>query len=366
MHTGSVRRKPRRDRCNEPDLEGLELESDGEEWMVVMGRTEGGAPYGVRLSELDHEEERDPPRSPRVRAENALRTLLDLEGPAVFDAQRGVKIGTGLSREAFAVRVEHEDRTEQVYVILVPRHRGDAALSERTSRELRLLARLRRRPLPFRIPALVGAIRDGEDVLLVRHHARGLPLDLRAGRQQAVRPWAIVAQIAAAIHGVGGAEVRDVACGHETRRAHVLDRLSVFEGLEAAELRAAHAWALAHLPPDDPATLVHGDLLGANILLSLDGAHHVIDWEYALRGDPAYDLAIVTRATKRPFQMADGLDRLLESYETHGGCSVAREHVQVHELCLVARWYREALAGRGAHAPDVELDRMRSLLRRLR
>jgi thiamine kinase-like enzyme len=28
----------------------------------------------------------------------------------------------------------------------------------------------------------------------------------------------------------------------------------------------------------------------------------VIDWEYAIRGHPAYDLAIVTRGTRRPFQ----------------------------------------------------------------
>jgi len=56
-------------------------------------------------------------------------------------------------------------------------------------------------------------------------------------------------------------------------------------------------------PPDDPSVLLHGDLLG-QILLAMDGPHHVINWEYATRGDPAYDLAIVTRGVEQPFQIA--------------------------------------------------------------
>ncbi len=59
--------------------------------------------------------------------------------------------------------------------------------------------------------------------------------------------------------------------------------------------------------------LLHGDLLGQNILLAADGPHHVIDWEHVKHGDPAYDLAIVTRGVKQPFQIANGLDRLLEA-----------------------------------------------------
>ena len=132
------------------------------------------------------------------------------------------------------------------------------------------------------------------------------------------------------------------------------------------EMRDAHGWAMEHLPPAEPSALLHGDLLGQNILLSMDGPHHVIDWEYARRGDPAYDLAIVTRGVRRPFQIDRGLERLLEAYREHGGRDVAADHVHVYELCLVAGWYREAVSGQWAHPPAAEIDRMRSLLRRLR
>lgn len=130
-------------------------------------------------------------------------------------------------------------------------------------------------------------------------------------------------------------------------------------------MRDAHQWAIEHVPPEAPSVLLHGDLLGQNILLSSDGLPWVIDWEYAMRGDPAYDLAIVTRGVRQPFQIAGGLDRLLDSYAGYGGMEIAADHVHVYELCLIAGWYRDALAGNSSHSPAHELDRMRSLLRRL-
>lgn len=300
-----------------------------------------------------------------ARAKRVLREALEREGVGVREIGRIVKIGDGLSREVYGASVEHADGTEQAYAVLLPTRHADAQLTERTLREVRLLSKLRQRSFPFRVPMIVGAVGEGRHTALIRHFVPGVPLDLRAGRQPAVRPWEIVAEIAAAIHAVRGSEVDDVTTGFATRRAHALDQLTVLDGLEPAEMRIALAWAREHLPPDEPAVLVHGDLLGQNILLSFDGPHHVIDWEYALCGDPAYDLAIVTRGAKQPFQIAGGLARLLEAYEAHGGRGVAPEHVRLHELCLVAHAYREALAGRNAQPPAFELDRMRSLVRRL-
>ena len=80
---------------------------------------------------------------------------------------------------------------------------------------------------------------------------------------------------------------------------------------------------------------MHGDLLGQNILVDPDGSPSVIDWEYAQRGDPAHDLAIVTRGVRRPFQVERGLEKLLEAYHRHGGTGVTIEQVRLHELC---RW----------------------------
>lgn len=120
------------------------------------------------------------------------------------------------------------------------------------------------------------------------------------------------------------------------------------------------------LPPDHPGVLLHGDLLGQNILLAPGDPPTVIDWEYARCGDPAYDLAIVTRGGWRPFRIADGLARLLDAYRHHGGLDARAEHVHIHELAMIAGWYRTALAEHAELAAAQELDRMRGLLRRLR
>ncbi|HBL25201.1 MAG TPA: hypothetical protein DD490_00010, partial [Acidobacteria bacterium] len=113
------------------------------------------------------------------------------------------------------------------------------------------------------------------------------------------------------------------------------------------------------------AVLLHGDLLGQNILLDLQGAAPgLIDWEYARLGDPAYDLAIVTRGARRPFQIENGFGRLLEAYSGQGR-EIRKEHVHLHELCLLAGWYRESLDGRlGGHPPEVRLGDFQRLFRR--
>ena len=130
-----------------------------------------------------------------------------------------------------------------------------------------------------------------------------------------------------------------------------------------SEIEETAAWAREHLPPPEPSVLVHGDLLGQNILLRPDEPTGVIDWEYSTLGDPAYDLAVVTRGVRRPFQIAGGLERLLDVYASAGGANVSAAQVRVHELSLAANWYREALAGR-AEPPGEALARFRAILRR--
>lgn len=365
LHVGRRRREPRNE--DEPSLDGLELEEVGGELIHVIDCTEGGAPFGPTLAELRRVAELDDPKAGWVRAKRALLEVLAEQGHAVVDVGRVTKIGSGLSRDVYGAWVEHDEGGEQRYAVSLPRDEAGSDLDDRAVREARLLAWLNGLALPFRTPTAIGTTRDDAGhVVLVCTHVRGEPLDLRAERQHAVKPWEIVGTIAAAIHAVSGEDVVERTIGFATRRAHAKDALRVLEGVEAPELGEAAAWALEHLPPDEPSSLVHGDLLGQNILLGLGEPHAVIDWEHAMRGDPAYDLAIITRGVKQPFQIAAGLEKLLEAYAAHGGRAVTREHVQLHELCLFARWYREALAGRGAHSPAVELDRFRSLLRRLR
>jgi aminoglycoside phosphotransferase (APT) family kinase protein len=173
-----------------------------------------------------------------------------------------------------------------------------------------------------------------------------MPLDLRAGRQPSVCPWQVIAEIAASLHGVDIQAAPPPVPGFPTRREHALAALQCFDGLDGPDLQDARAWALEHLPPAEPAALLHGDLLGQNVLLGPGATppFAVIDWEYATMGDPAYDLAVVTRGVRRPFRIVGGLERLLEDYAKLSGRTIDRSHVRIHELALAARWYRDALA----------------------
>jgi len=343
-----------------------ELEWCGDDLIYVIDRTAAGFAYGPTLTQMRRSAEYDARGAGWARAKYVLRELIGREVGAIREIGWVKKIGDGLSRDIFAAEIELVDGRCDTYVVALPRHDADPALDRRTTRELQLMARLRERTFPFRLPDMIGAFPDGDRLALVRRFARGIELDLRAGKQPSVRPWQVVGEIAAAIHAVPGSAVNDVIPGTPTRRGHGLEAIAALEDLTPIEMRDAHAWAIAHLPPDKPSTLLHGDLLGQNILLAIDGPHHVIDWEYARWGDPAYDLAIVTRGVKQPFQVANGLQQLLDAYRACGGTEVTASEVQLYELCMIAGWYRDALSGRGAHPPAHELDRMRSLLRRLR
>jgi len=355
--------------CSEPRFdEDDDVVEYGGELIYAVGYTEGGAPYGVPVAELQREAARDARGAGWARAKRVLRELFERETGASVEIGPVRKIGDGLAREIFAADVDlspDPDRRSNTYVVALPCPDADPELDERTSTELRLVARLRETVLPFRLPVMAGAYPDGDRLALVRRFVAGIELDLRAGRQSRVRPWALVAEIASAIHGISGLHVADVVTGHATRLDHARAALSIFDDLEVTEMKAARSWAEAHLPPAQPSSLLHGDLLGQNILLSVDKPPCVIDWEYACRGDPAYDLAIITRAVRRPFQLHDGFERLLDVYRSSGKSQVTAAHVHVHELCLVAGWYRAALTGRSRHAPEQEIGQMRSLLRRL-
>jgi aminoglycoside phosphotransferase (APT) family kinase protein len=189
--------------------------------------------------------------------------------------------------------------------------------------------------------------------------------------------------------------------GFPTRRAHGLSELEQLEGFP--ELSEAYTWALEHLPPDEPSVLIHGDLLGQNILVGAwgegrqrrpeasnvqpesDNGLAVIDWENAMLGDPAYDLAIVTRGSRTPFRMDRGLECLLEAYANFGVLgegrqrrpeapnvqtgqrSIAAHEVHFYELCLLARWYRDAFYGNGSgESAGSLLGQLRNVLARAR
>ena len=117
--------------------------------------------------------------------------------------------------------------------------------------------------------------------------------------------------------------------------------------------------------------LLPGDLLPQNLLWDIlgTGGVSVIDWECARIGDPAYDLAVVTRGARKPLQETGGLPLLLDFYNAAAGTALATNDVRVHELLLHLRWLAES--GRDeakgtlqGHGPLHYAGQVASLLRR--
>lgn len=353
---------------HEPTPEGEEWVECGGQYMWAAGFTNAGFPYGISEEEFRTANAQHSSEAGWARAKRILEaTLRQREPGATVDVGYVKKMGHGLSRDIFAAEIAVatcSKRDVSEVAVLLPRRGCDPDIDERTRKEARLLGDLRTMGLPFRVPRVFGVYPDAGHLALVRGFERGVELDLRAGRQARVRPWETVATIAAAIHRVGTNAIPWLPPRFSTRRDHALAAIEELDDLSEAEVIDARAWMEEHLPPATPSTLVHGDLLGQNILLGLGEPDAVLDWEYAQLGDPAYDLAIVTRGVRRPFQIDGGMDRLLEANARAGGAAVTRAHVHLHELALAARWYRDALRGDGGHAPAQQLQFLRSLLRR--
>jgi len=362
-------KRRRNDRYDEPSLPEEGWFDYGSDALLIEGYTEGGAPYGPTLSELREALEREGAEAPWARAKAILRNAFASHSPtARVDIGRVSRLGQGLSRDVFVAEVllsPDPGAWSGPYAVLLPRRGADKGVDARARREAGLLHRLSSLQLPFRIPRVLGAWRDAGPLALVRSFLPGIELDLRAGRQTSVRPWEFVGELAAAVHSIDASAFMDLLPGPETRKAGALELLHVLDECEASEVQAAVTWARSHLPPEESTVFVHGDLLGQNILLAPGQPPGLIDWEYAGRGDPARDLAIVTRGVRRPFQIDRGMDRLLEAYARFGGRPVEADHIRFYELTMTAGWYRDALRSAGGESPNDARDRLRGLLRRL-
>ena len=58
-------------------------------------------------------------------------------------------------------------------------------------------------------------------------------------------------------------------------------------------------------------------------------------------GDPAYDLAVVTRSARKPLQESRGLERLVDFYNAVAEIPLTVEDVRIHEVILHLRWLAE-------------------------
>jgi len=359
---------------DEPTLDGDEWLEWGGELIQAQGFTSGGAPYGLTVGEFKECTEMTGYEKGWAVAKRAIRRAVvdTLGNDAMIDLGWIKKIGEGFDRDVFMADVElplQDSELPSRVVALVPRRDAPDAVDLRAQKEPALLERLAALDLPFAVPKWALTVAESGRQVLVRELLRGAPLDLRVGRQGSVKPWMVVAEIAAMIHSIDIEAVKDLAPFHPSRRAHALACIGEITEIQGELVTdAALAWMLANLPQEEPPRFLHGDLLGQNILFDFfdpDQPVGVVDWEFSSVGDPAYDLAIVTRGARRPFKMADGLDRLLHAYREAGGASITRTEVHLYELYLVAGFYRDALKGEHPHPPEQVLGQLRGLLKRL-
>ena len=163
-----------------------------------------------------------------------------------------------------------------------------------------------------------------------------------------------------------------------SRQEHLKSRLAELGEALFAEFPLANEvrdWITANTPSDDRSCLLHGDLLPQNLLCDLpatdqkDALVGVVDWEMARVGDPAYDLAIVSRGDRKVLGIRDGLKVLVENYLELGGRPISLTDVRGHELLLVLYWLDEAWREHqkpvaSGHGPDFYEAKLRSLFRR--
>lgn len=317
-----------------------------------MGRPPGGATrHGIRQMtrstgaalrlplELDDDAVfGNAPQARKAHASHLLRRAARALGWPV-DVKGLGRLGDGLTYETFAARIGGQD-----VVVRIPHGDEPDEQSNQARSTAHLLGRIARVSLPFDRPITLALIETPDGAASVQTRLFGLPLWQIGGRPKSAsrpcdEPWRYVGEAAATIHGLDPAAGQGLQVMHATRRAHALDMAEPMDKAEADYMPEVAAWAQEHLPPATPARLLHGDLLGQNVLWQ-PGADRVgvIDWEAARLGDPAYDLAIMTRGRRKPFGYADGLMRLIDAYNAHAKTPLSAAEVQLHELCLMAAW----------------------------
>jgi aminoglycoside phosphotransferase (APT) family kinase protein len=362
--------KPRRDDSELP-LTDADVAAGGDEHAHGVDSGVEGVRYGLTDEEYQaitrQSRGRREPRVGWSDAQAALSEVLRSMGlsPARDILGRVEYVGEGLSNVVFGAAVRlHRGRKADVVIKLRSRQaRGDR--DARIRSEAALLRHLQDRELPFNIPRPVGEVATRVGLAAVQEWVDGFRVNFRMAHRE---PWTIVASVAAAIHAIAPLPPREALPFHSTRREHAARLAAGLTGLDEPEARDTAAWIGEHLPPDAPASLLHGDLLGQNVLWLGDDTERfgVIDWAETCVGDPAYDLAIVTRGSRKPFASADGFARLLGAYNELAVAPLKASDVRIYELILHAGFFEAAVRDYGRGSPHAENQRKtwQNLLRR--
>ena len=270
-------------------------------------------------------------------------------------------------------------QAEQAYVLRLLEQREDWQQGpeprERLMREMETLQVLQKSDFAHPTPTFICFVRDDESKTIGMIET-GLP-EYSLGRYKDRATLRLVSRVAADIHRL---EIErfshlpsNISCTE-----HIKSRLAELDEALFAEFPLSNdvrEWIQAHVPSSDRSCVLHGDLLPQNLLCDWpaggkeDVPVGVVDWEMAQVGDPAYDLAIVSRGDRKVLGVKDGLKALVKDYLEFGGQPISLTDVRVHELLLLMHWLEEAWreyqkpSSKG-HGPDYYEAKLQSLFGR--
>lgn len=256
-------------------------------------------------------------------------------------------LAAGADYSVYAARL---DEGGEEVVIRIPREEARAGQPTRVRRAVAALERLERCELPFEVPRLLGTVTTDEGLAVVETRMEGV--ELAGATSGDVDPVEVTARVAAGCHHAVDADLRRELGGPVDCRGAGLDALEVFEGEPPPVVERALEWCADHLPGEGSTRLVHGDLLAQNILVDVDAGSAdvaVIDWDEVRFGDPALDVASVTRGFETVFGGGESRAELIEAYDERVEWSVSEQRVRFWELVVLAReWRRASSASRSA------------------
>jgi aminoglycoside phosphotransferase (APT) family kinase protein len=248
--------------------------------------------------------------------------------------------GTGLPKHI-------EER--YLFLRLIPERGNDRSISENIAslkHEIETLKVVADAGFEFDAPRFVCEVKDDSGDLrgFIETCMDGIPLTTFTNSANVDKAIRRIGQVAAAVHKLPATPLGHLK-SFDNSRLHILDDLNALPlwlTEEYAVARKAIDWIRAHLP-DRSSTVLHGDLLPQNILCDImDGEQlSLVDWEFARIGDPAYDLAIVTRGQRKLLGKTGAARILLESYNSAGCTGLTMRDIRVHEIILVLNWLVE-------------------------
>ncbi|MBC8875716.1 MAG: aminoglycoside phosphotransferase family protein [Planctomycetes bacterium] len=247
---------------------------------------------------------------------------------------------------------------------------------DRLLREAETLQVLNTVDFPHPTPEFICFVKDdeAEPIGLIETVVPGVTLDDFKDRTT----LELIGRVAAAVHRMAIEQFSHLPSNAD-RPQHVRARLNELDAGLFSEFPLANEvrqWIQTHLPSGGQSCVLHGDLLPQNLLGDWPTSSRenamvgLVDWEMAQVGDPAYDLAIVSRGNRKVLGVKEGLRVLFEEYSKSGGRPISLTDVHVHELLLVLNWLEESWceyqkSSPSGQGPDFYETQLRSLYRRL-